>query len=110
MPGAAGFPSSPLRLTAANVASRRFDQDALAAGSGVIGTLNITAGDFDADGRQDVAIGAPISAVLANGLIVDLVQRGQVDVAGASRTWATRSCSTVRTKTSTTTDARICSV
>ena len=30
---------------------RRFDQDALTAGTGVIGTLNVTAGDFDADGR-----------------------------------------------------------
>lgn len=81
-----GLPVPVLTPDDADVAVRQFEQDALPAGTLLIGSAaSVTSGDFDNDRRVDVAIGQPVSLVVEAvpgqlPELVDLLDRGRIDI------------------------------
>ncbi|MFP6763536.1 MAG: hypothetical protein VB858_07960, partial [Planctomycetaceae bacterium] len=92
VPSSLQFPSPPLDGDDADLAIRRFDQDALPDNTLIVSgaidagltdsSLSMTAGDFDNDRRMDLAIGQASSrlAEFRNGSLVSLDQTDQGSV------------------------------
>ena len=81
LPGSAGFPASPLKVSqASGLTIRRFGVDALPSNCAVFGELTVRSGDFDNDGRLDLAIGTPSTLVASQGIAVDLAACGELTV------------------------------